>query len=114
MNGAITDEYADVLELKNTEDIEKPFYVNRLERTKQPNGKFDPVLKKFAKYNEAVFHSDLDHPTAKENWLGYFPQPDDPHSSCIMDRFTNNYRFDEMIGNFMYDRLVAKLNRPKK
>lgn len=121
-NGAITDEYADLFELESPtnkmgeedQNPEPPFYVNRIERKKQPDGKFVTVHKVFSEYNCAIFHSDLRHPSAKENWLGYFPETHGSADSCIMDRLTNRNRFDKVISSFMYDRLVAKLNRHQK
>lgn len=129
INGAITDEYADVFALEESSDkngdpetpIEPielnenpPFYVNRLERKIPPPDKLLPVHKVFADYNRVVFHSDLEHPSAKENWRGYFPDRDETGVSCIMDRFTGYYHFDELISNFMYDRLAVKVQREKK
>jgi len=121
INGAITDEYADVFDLESPSfrvtavNTKPPFYVNRIERKKlKTNGKFIGVHKVFADYNCVVFHSDLEHPSAEENWLGYFPQPYGTDVACIMDRFTDFYHFDNVLSCFMYDRLVAKLNRPKK
>lgn len=118
INGAITDEYADVFQLRTARspggtNEYAPFYVNRIERKKKDNGEFVPVHKVFAKLNNVVFHSDLDHPSIRENWLGYFPERNSAGLSCVMDRYTGWYRFDQLISNFMYDRLVAKLNRKK-
>ena len=119
-HGAIVDEYFDRLEVKtNDEDVAEdpafeegaPFYVNRIERKKKGNGEVTPVHKIFANYNCTVFHSDLDHPSAEEEWLGYFPDRKTPHAACIMDRTYGAYRFDELLSNFMYDRLITKINR---
>ncbi|MDZ7362574.1 MAG: hypothetical protein ONB46_17900 [candidate division KSB1 bacterium] len=90
-----------------------PFYINRIQRAKPADpGKFIHVHEIFAAYNGAVFHTDLTHPSALEGWTGYFPQRNSPAETCIMDREFGAYRFDKLISRFMYDRLVAKLNRP--
>ncbi len=90
-----------------------PFYVNRIQRAKPANpSKFIHVHEIFAAYNGAVFHSDLTHPSALEGWTGYFPERNNPGETCIMDREYGPFRFDKLISRFMYDRLVAKLNRP--
>jgi hypothetical protein len=123
IHGAIVDEYADLFVLIPPEppsdpppppppqNPSPPFYVNRIERTRPGGGQFIAVHKVFAKYNDTVFHSDLAHPSAEEEWLGYFPDRAHPGIGCTMDRTIGRYRFDELISNFMYDRLCAKLNR---
>jgi hypothetical protein len=116
LSGAIVDEYADVYILQGAKaepNLPKaPFYVNRIERVPQSNGHFVPEHKLFARYKEVDFHSDLAHPSAEADWLGYFPECHDSGCECTMDRTGTDYRFDKLISNFMYDRLCSKLNRP--
>jgi hypothetical protein len=114
--GAIVDEYFDRLEAHSEDPTEVPdrgpgpFMINRIERV--PNtGRLVPVPKVFAEYQCARFNSDLSHPSARENWVGYFPDRIDPNATCIMDRRGYYSRFDELLSNFIYDRLVAKINR---
>jgi len=119
-HGLICDEYADQFYVEHTcpdatptPESEPKFYINRIERKKAepPDGKVIPVHEIFAEYNGVLFHSDLAHPSAREDWIGYFPERHSPGIGCIMDRETGPYRFDKLISRFMYDRLVAKLNR---
>jgi hypothetical protein len=120
-HGAIVDEYADTFEVENVEsestDLQPtPFYVNRMDRKKpdtEPE-KLIPVHRIFAKYNGNIYYSDLYHPSAEENWIGYFPERETLFSGCTMDRNYGVYQFDKLLSAFMYDRLVAKINRPAK
>ncbi len=115
INGAVADEYTDrILVIQEAKDLNtpRPLYINQIERPFHNSPRFNGVPKVFADYNGAVFHSDLAHPSAKEHWLGYFPDRPNPDVGCTMDRYFGHYRFDNLIGNFMYDRLTAKLNRP--
>jgi len=121
-HGMICDEYTDPFFVHDechhfhapTEPA--PFYVNRIQRAKPADpanlSKFIPVHEIFASFNGVIFHSDLAHPSAHEGWTGYFPERHSPGETCIMDREFGPYRFDKLISRFMYDRLVAKLNRP--
>lgn len=115
-NGAICDEYFDVSEVSSsgtavaTTNPGPLCYVNRLERSRI-QGRMVPVHHLFAEYNDTEFYSDPDHPSAEEDWLGYFPERHDPNVVCTMDRTENRYRFDKLLARFMYDRLVAKINR---
>jgi hypothetical protein len=113
--GAICDEYYDKAIIEGgPENVSTPFYVNRKERAvPQNSGQFDPVHPIFAEYEHVVFCSDLNHPSAEENWIGYFPERHHPGVICTMDRTITPYRFDKLISQFMYDRLAAKLNRKK-
>lgn len=122
-HGAIVDEYFDRFEVKEKDldegwdpsvDEGAPFYANRIERKRKSNGMVTPVHKIFANYNCTIFHSDLDHPSAEEEWLGYFPGRETPYAACIMDRTYGAYRFDELLSNFIYDRLITKINRTKR
>jgi hypothetical protein len=114
--GTITDEYADVYILQGAKAEpslpQAPFYVNRIERVPQSNGHFIAAHKLFARYKHVDFYTDLAHPSAEADWLGYFPECHDSACECTMDRTGADYRFDKLISNFMYDRLCAKLNRP--
>lgn len=115
LRGAIVDEYADVYILQGAKAEanlpQAPFYVNRIERIPQSDGHFIPAHKMFARYQQVDFYSDLAHPSAEADWLGYFPECHDSACPCTMDRTGADYRFDKLISNFMYDRLCAKLNR---
>jgi len=134
--GAITDEYADLFDLaepkKGVIDIQRnnllrpDFYLNRRERRNPAfPGELVPIPTGFTfktvrikskdvdKDVDVVFRSDLSHPSEQENWIGYFPDRPNPDVGCIMDRYQNYYRFDSLIGNFMYDRLIAKINTPR-
>lgn len=113
IHGRIVDEYFDIMEARDVISIPvtpsfKPFCINRIERN-DPD--VIPVHKVFAEYKGNTYYSDRDHPSAKEYWLGYFPDRKSPFVACTMDRFYGYYRFDELIADFMYDRLIAKINR---
>jgi len=113
INGAIADEYTDrILVAIGHGAPPNSLYINQNERILRGRPQFDGIPKRFADYNGAIFHSDLAHPSAEEHWLSYFPDRPDPDVGCTMDRYRGYYRFDNLIHNFMYDRLVAKLNRP--
>lgn len=117
-NGIITDEYADDFETTNPDSTDPtrklaPFYINRLERVHQ-NGNFVPVVDEFMQYNNITYNADLQHPSERENWRGCFPARHDQEIGCVMDKETGPYRFDKLLGRFIYDRLSAKINRPCK
>ncbi|HHL73773.1 MAG TPA: hypothetical protein ENJ29_14790 [Bacteroidetes bacterium] len=123
LRGAICDEYADRIQLIGEngsngngrhEEPVLPFYINRIERTAHEDGTFTPVHTIFGRYNCTEYRSDLFHPSAKENWLGYFPEKRDPAYTCTMDRPSGMHRFDKLLADFIYDRLCAKLNRPAR
>ena len=119
INGAIVDEYFDTFKFVEPEQTEhnnsnngnKPFYVNRIERPNTVDGEIHPVPMIFAKYDQTIFYSDLNHPSAEEEWLGYFPARITPYATCTMDRTYGNYRFDRLLSRFIYDRLITKINR---
>ena len=117
LNGAIADEYADNIQVQgaNRENYvhHEIFYINRRERQDPDpvNGEYIPVPQRFMLFNSTQYLSDLTHPSAKENWRGYFPERIDPTIPCIMDRSAGRYRFDKLISAFIYDRLSAKFNR---
>ncbi len=115
-HGAIVDEYFDSLEID--EDVESegpnqpPFYVNRVERRAPDAGKVVPIHRRFARLNGQDYLADREHPSARDNWRGYFPDRRMPSIPCTMDQSDHVHRFDELLGTFIYDRLLAKINRP--
>jgi len=118
VNGAIVDEYFDrinVLDdaqgIEESEDLKKnPFLINRMEREEHDDN-WEEIPRKFASYNGDFYLSDLDHPSAEEDWFGYFPQRKCCTDGCTMDRTYGSYRFDDLLSQFMYDRLLVKINR---
>jgi hypothetical protein len=110
INGAIDDEYFDELIVKNqSKYLPIPFFINRIVR--RSNIGDIPIHKKFINYNKATFFSDFQHPSQKENWKSYFPERRDLDKSCTMDRNYGEFCFDELLINFIYDRLLAKIHR---
>jgi hypothetical protein len=112
-NGAIVDEYFDKIQGSDsgtTTRIE-PLVINRIERQKPKRGKVNPVHKIFAEYDHLIYKSDRNHPSAREDWLGYFPERQALYTRCTMDRGFTDYCWDKLIHHFMYDRLIAKINR---
>jgi len=96
-------------------DVRTPFYINRLEREQSENGMVKPIPKIFVRYNKIkIYYSDLAHPSSEENWEGYFPERQSSSECCTMDRDYGRYRFDKLLSDFMYDRLVTKVNRSPK
>jgi len=118
-HGTIADEYVDCFILKKLGSEEKctqkkHFFVNRIDRNIDATEPI-PVPKVFADYNCVQYHSDLAHPSAEEEWTGYFPDKLDKTTPCVMDRdITGYYRFDELLSSFIYDRMMAKVSRPAK
>lgn len=119
-HGRIVDEYFDNTQLVEdpTNQTEQtpdrgfvPVSVNRIERSKPPNSRVIPVHKIFARYEHTIYYSDREHPSSEENWVGYFPDRKTPYAACTMDRTYGDYRFDQLLSDFMYDRLIAKINR---
>lgn len=106
-NGSIVDEYFDQM-IIGSEVVPAPNAINRLER--DPNN-LNSIPDRFARYNNLEYLPDLDHPSAEENWIGYFPQRTAPYIGCTMDRTVGHYKFDPLISRFMYDRIFAKLIR---
>lgn len=121
INGAIVDEYFDTYETieaagngskASDETLSNiPFYVNRIERPKRDDGQIHPIPMVFVKYDHTIYHSEINHPSAKEEWLGYFPVRITPLATCTMDRTDGSFRFDKLLSKFMYDRLLTKINR---
>jgi len=109
-HGTIKDEYVDYF-LVTGETVEQipHFFVNRIER--RADAMPIPAPKVFAEYNCTRYHSDCAHPSAEEGWLGYFPDRYDRNISCIMDTDNGSFRFDDLLAMFIYDRLMAKVNR---
>ncbi len=123
-HGMIVDEYYDDGEFNDSKIVtsemkkagtaknEIPFCVNRFIRQKLSDNKWLPIPHIFAVYNQTPFKSDLEHPSAKEKWIGYFPDRSRKNTICTMDASFCTYRFDDLIAAFMYDRLITKINRP--
>ncbi len=124
--GIITEEYADQAIIRKldkpgvapqqftcNEATKAPFYINRIEKNQELN-KLIPVHEVFAKYNGVTYLSDLAHPSAEEDWIGYFPERYCRIFGCIMDRTIGHYEFDRLLSAFMYDRLIVKINRPDR
>lgn len=116
-HGAIVDEYFDRMEVSNgtsgasaLEPEETAFFTNRIERNSAGKAVV-PVHDIYARYNSIDYPADLHHPSAEEDWIGYFPVRELPASACTMDRNYGEHRFDALLCRFMYDRLVTKINR---
>jgi len=105
-NGAILDEYFDYNEAVINPSPELQG-LNRMERADSNQ----PIPAVYARYKNHMYHSDREHPSGRENWKGYFPERQAPHIGCTMDRYTGWYKFDKLISDFMYDRLIDKRNR---
>ena len=115
-HGAIVDEYFDSLEIDDDEESETPaappFFINRIERTEPGNAQVTSTHRVFATLDDNTFLADREHPSARLNWRGYFPDRRMPSIPCTMDQSGSEHRFDELLGTFIYDRLLAKINRP--
>ena len=79
--------------------------INRFSRTAT---RID-IPKDFATYNHIQYFADRDHPSARENWFGFFPLREAKDIGCIMDRSIGRFQFDKLISAFMYDRLISKI-----
>ncbi len=118
-HGTIGDEYVDCFMIQRQDgtlecDRTPHFFINRIDRNDVTMNSTTPipVPKLFAEYNGTRFSSDLLHPSAHENWTGYFPEKFDRRTPCIMDRdTTGSYHFDELLSAFIYDRMMAKSMR---
>ncbi len=108
----IVDEYYDRQELRGVNPPPPPANarppINRQRRT-NPG---DEIPVRFIEYNDKLYFSDRQHPTARENWRGYFPEKQDVDNECLMDRDTGRNRFDKLLSDFIYDLLMTKSNRP--
>ncbi|KAA3609210.1 MAG: hypothetical protein DWQ05_23020 [Calditrichaeota bacterium] len=57
------------------------------------------------------YYSNRSRPNAQRNWSSYVPAALSPLVSCTMDRVFYSYKFDKVIFDLMYDRLITKINR---
>ncbi len=112
-NGAIIDEYVDEYHAETEADIGK-YMINRKIRINADNrvpdifgcyGVGNPIV--LNTYNSDRFRNDKE-----SDWKSYVAERPDINSSCIMDYSYTDYRFDKLIFDFMYDRLLTKINRP--
>lgn len=116
-NGLIVDEYYDYAFIVDDPDF-SPFdreqiFVNRIYRDRDKMGLTHhlKVHNIFARYNGYVYESDRQHPSAQQGWIGYFPERRQRDVNCTMDADRDVFEFDELLRDFMYDRLWAKVNR---
>ncbi|MCK6623120.1 MAG: hypothetical protein HUU32_16080 [Calditrichaceae bacterium] len=105
-NGAILDEYDDRI----FSSLE--FAVNKSSR----GSATDPVPALFAKYGltgeePTPYYSDRQRRDKEANWTSYVPEKRSPHVSCTMDLAYYDDEFDRLIFDFMYDRIMAKMER---
>lgn len=108
-NGPIVDEYYDQrLILGGPEPV--PNAINRRLRTRGAYG-VNPVPTHFRSMNRTEYLSDLDHPSAREDWDGFFPERVSPQYGCTMDMTIGRYRFDKLLSRFISDRIMAKMQR---
>jgi hypothetical protein len=120
-HGMIVDEYYDfaVIEEEETvtvadEPVAPPgLEVNRIFRNPAVmKGTHEiSVHKHFARYNGYVYESDRDHHIAQQGWYSYFPSRKNPEVRCIMEAAEDVFQYDELLTDFIYDRLWAKVNR---
>lgn len=119
-NGVIVDEYIDQM------PVDLPFVVNqqhravpnaaipkhfaqyRLYRHKSGKDIPEPEVEYFSDRNRCDKRADEAEP---EGWTSYVPARRDVDLSCIMDIAYSGYRFDDLLFDFMYDRLTTKVNR---
>ncbi len=87
------------------------FYINRIEQKRPNDHRVAAVHQVFGNYNCVDYRSDLYPPSAEENWNIYFPEREDPNVACTMDRAYGAHRFDKLLSRFIYDRMIAKVNR---
>lgn len=105
-NGPILDEYDDRI----FSSLE--FAVNKSSR----GSATDPVPALFAKYGltgeePTPYYSDRHRRDKEANWTSYVPEKRSPHVSCTMDLAYYDDEFDRLIFDFMYDRIMAKMER---
>lgn len=109
-NGAIVDEYVDKYHPKS-EILLRDNMINRRDRT-APNEAIIDVFAKYRYNNELVEYSSDRYRSDKDSsWTSYVPERIDIGCSCVMDIAYYEFRWDKLIFDFMYDRLLAKLNR---
>jgi hypothetical protein len=116
-NGLIVDEYYDYAFIDDEPDFH-PFdpehiFINRIYRNPAKMGVTHQVKVHniFARYNGYIYESDRQHPSARQGWYGYFPERRQREVNCTMDADKDVFEFDELLRDFMYDRLWAKVNR---
>ncbi len=131
-NGVIVDEYLDEYKFRHnntTITVGFDFVINKQHRT-HPT---DPVPQPFAKYKLYDYNTDTKKHIPKyqtkyfsdryrcdkrpsdsdpDGWTSYVPERQDPNLSCTMDIAYFGYKFDKLLFDFLYDRLLTKLNRP--
>ncbi len=116
-NGVIVDEYYDYALIDDDPGFH-PFdpehiFVNRIYRNPARMRMTHQVKVHniFARYNGYIYESDRQHPSARQGWHGYFPERRQREVNCTMDADKDVFEFDELLRDFMYDRLWAKVNR---
>lgn len=133
-NGVIVDEYLDEYEYKRNNEtvtVGFDFVINKQHRA-QPT---DSVPQPFAKYKLYDYNKDTKKHILKyqtkyfsdryrcdkrpsdsdpDGWTSYVPERHDPNLSCTMDIAYFGHKFDKLLFDFLYDRLLTKLNRPEK
>lgn len=105
-NGPVLDEYVDEI------FSSLAFSVNKRSRGLASN----PVPTLFAKYGligeePAPYYSDRHRRDKEAHWVSYVPEKRSPHVSCTMDLAYYHYEFDRLLFDFMYDRIMAKMER---
>lgn len=116
-HGMIVDEYYDSMEIHESngdeEDQNDGIEINRIYRNKKKMDQTHeiPVHKQFARYNDFVYESDRDHHIAAQGWRSYFPARKNPEVRCTMEVAEDVFQFDELLTDFIYDRLWVKVNR---
>lgn len=109
-NGAIVDEYVDKYHPKS-EVLLRDKMINRRDR-EVANAAIADVFAKYRYNNELVeYYSDRYRSDKDSSWTSYVPERIDIGCSCVMDIAYYEFRWDKLIFDFMYDRLLAKLNR---
>jgi len=114
-NGAIVDEYVDEYHQDTEEEI-GDYIINRKKRARPG----EPVPDTFATYGlvtnphtpPKIYDSDRYRNDKDADWKSYVAERPDMDASCIMDYAYNKYYFDKLLHDFMYDRLLTKINRP--
>jgi len=116
-NGLVVDEYYDYAFIEDEPGFH-PFdpehiFINRIYRDPARMSVSHQVLVHniFARYNGYVYESDRQHPSARQGWYAYFPERRQREVNCTMDADKDVFEFDELLRDFMYDRLWAKVNR---
>jgi len=108
-NGPIVDEYDD----KGKDNFD--FMINKQFR----NASTEAIPKHFAKYGLttviddgcAEYCSDRTRADKEPSWSSYVPERVAPGYSSTMDIAYYDYRFSKLVFDFMYERLITKLNR---